>query len=422
MRRISLAAVVVSAAVTVTIFGGLPPGPSARASIGAPIFFSVCSLSHRSSDDPIVHPHEPGDAHAHDFTGAWSTDAFSSLLTLRASGTTCDMPGDTAAYWTPTLYDSAGTPVEGRSFAYFMGQGKIRRSIKPYPPGLKQVADMSAHPASGWHCGDAKPQSLGGTLSKTLIPICPDSVKTLLQAKVVFADCWDGKRLDSPDHRSHMAYASLSTHRCPRSHPVPVPLLNLKTKYQSFGGPGLTISSGGPETFHADFFNSWDQNKLARLVRFCINGTGFDHKPPCRGLGTRTDNPRFPHPTTPAITPPSVIRFTATAQRFAVGRRGAGLVPRLARRRGGTRFGFVLTEPGRVTIRIDRVVRGNRARRYRRAGFLASRRLVTRGSLRFSGRLRKKALPSGRYRATITATDAARNQGRPRTLRLRIVP
>lgn len=420
MGRISIAVVVV-AAVAVAFVGGVPSGPSAQASNGAPIFFTVCSLSHRSSDDPIVYPGQPGAAHSHDFTGAWSTDAFSTLRTLRGSGTTCDVPGDTAAYWTPTLYDSAGQPIEGKTFAYFMGEGKARETIRPAPAGLRIVADMSAHPASGWHCGDADPKRLGGTRSKTSIPTCPNGVSTLLQAKVVFPDCWDGKHLDSPDHRSHMAYANKATHRCPRSHPVPVPLLNLKTKYQSFGGPGLRISSGGPETFHADFFNSFQQDALTRLVNLCINLPGFDSKPPCRGLGTRTENPSFPNPTTPAIAPPSVITFTTTARRFSVARRGARLVPRLARRQRGTRFGFVLTEPGTVTIRIDRLVRKGRARRYRRVGFLLGRRPVTRGSLRFSGRLQRRALPRGRYRARITAVDAELNRGRPRNLRLRIV-
>jgi hypothetical protein len=36
------------------------------------------------------------------------------------------------------------------------------------------------------------------------IPTCPGS--SYLSAKITFPGCWDGKNLDSPDHRSHMAY------------------------------------------------------------------------------------------------------------------------------------------------------------------------------------------------------------------------
>jgi hypothetical protein len=30
---------------------------------------------------------------------------------------------------------------------------------------------------------------------------------SLLQLDVIFPDCWDGRHLDSPDHKSHMAYS-----------------------------------------------------------------------------------------------------------------------------------------------------------------------------------------------------------------------
>lgn len=35
----------------------------------------------------------------------------------------------------------------------------------------------------------------------------PVSKRTFLELHVTFPDCWDGVRLDSPDHRSHMAYS-----------------------------------------------------------------------------------------------------------------------------------------------------------------------------------------------------------------------
>jgi hypothetical protein len=53
-----------------------------------PSFGIRCDFSHRNSDDPIVHPGNPGAAHSHDFFGNTSTDAFSTLESLRAAGTT----------------------------------------------------------------------------------------------------------------------------------------------------------------------------------------------------------------------------------------------------------------------------------------------------------------------------------------------
>jgi orotate phosphoribosyltransferase len=33
----------------------------------------------------------------------------------------------------------------------------------------------------------------------------------------------------------------------------------------------VTLSSGGASTIHADFFNAWNQEALAALVKRCIN-------------------------------------------------------------------------------------------------------------------------------------------------------
>lgn len=98
-------------------------------------------------------------------------------------------------------------------------------------------------------------------------------------------DCWDGRNLDSPDHKSHMAYAvrgGAVSMVCPASHPVPVPQLELDINYPDMtGGPGWSLASGSPNTAHADFVNSWDQAELERLVQECLRtglgaGTGLN--------------------------------------------------------------------------------------------------------------------------------------------------
>ena len=50
-----------------------------------------------------------------------------------------------------------------------------------------------------------------------------------IRATVIFPSCWDGVNLDSPDHKSHVAYApgtgnsALAGDKCPESHPVRIP-------------------------------------------------------------------------------------------------------------------------------------------------------------------------------------------------------
>jgi flagellar basal body-associated protein FliL len=64
-----------------------------------PSFLVKCGFSHRKRVDPIVDPGPPGTMshHMHDFFGNTTTDANSTYETLRAGGTTCDDPQDTAA-------------------------------------------------------------------------------------------------------------------------------------------------------------------------------------------------------------------------------------------------------------------------------------------------------------------------------------
>ncbi len=88
-----------------------------------------------------------------------------------------------------------------------------------------------------------------------------------LTLRMNFPDCWDGKHLDSPDHKSHMAYSS--GRGCPSSHPVRVPQLVTFTDYLTNGGGGFSLSSGEWYTFHQDFWNGWAPAQMEALNRRC---------------------------------------------------------------------------------------------------------------------------------------------------------
>jgi hypothetical protein len=237
------------------------------------LFISNCAYSHRLPDDPIVRPGQPGASHSHDFLANKTTNAFSTYESLRAGATTCQRSGDTAAYWVPTLYN-AGVAVRPSALgAYYTARGKNALNIKPFPAGLRIVAGNAS--ATGpqptmvaeWSCGD-------GTAASSSVPLC---VLGELRLHVRFPDCWDGVHLDSSDHRSHMAY-SLDGH-CPAGYRSEMPGLQINIAYPVQGGPTISLSSGSPNTAHADFFNAWDQAQLGALVRNCLNlsrncGTG----------------------------------------------------------------------------------------------------------------------------------------------------
>jgi hypothetical protein len=255
--------------------------PSSATGGAGPQFVVVCTWSHRASDDPIVHPGHAGISHEHDFFGSGATDASSAATSLLGTDTSCQThEADTAAYWTPTLYDG-DVPVEpGRLYAYYRRPaiaGLDPSTVQTIPFGLAIVAgDTSSGDEVGWHCGASSELS-------SAPPVCPRG--TPLALRVVFPPCWDGERLDSTDHRSHMSY--VDDGRCPASHPVVLPELVVDVAYAFSGDPsGLRLASGDVGTGHADFLNAWDPLGLAQLVEGClIREVGCGTKPNRVGAG-----------------------------------------------------------------------------------------------------------------------------------------
>lgn len=231
--------------------------PQAPGDIGE--FVAHCPFSHRASDDPIVFPGQAGAAHLHDFFASTTTDENSTVESLLAGGTTCDVPGDRSAYWIPTLYDptNAIIPVEQTTFYYTVSLNDPR-TLQPYPIGIKIIAG-NAKAASPPNPSHFKWSCLASDVSSTQdFVVCPAGSK--LELLLNFPDCWDGQNLDSADHTSHMTYSAAGA--CPTSHPVPVPILQFKIRYASRGAPGMYLSSGPGYTAHGDFFNAWERDAM----------------------------------------------------------------------------------------------------------------------------------------------------------------
>ena len=105
-----------------------------------------------------------------------------------------------------------------------------------------------------------------------------------------------------------------------------------------------------------------------------------------------------------------------THRRFAVGSKrtalsGARRVP------VGTKFRFRLSEPATARIAVQR----KRGRKWRTLGTLKRKSAAGTRVVAFSGRLGRRALRPGRYRAVLTAVDAAKNRSKPRRLGFKVV-
>lgn len=233
-------------------------------------FVVECALSHRAADDPIVVPGRPGGSHLHQFYGATAANANSTYDEVLAGSTTCEQRADTASYWAPVLIDAGQHVVEPvRSVAYYRAGIDVDPSdVVPFPADMMLVAgDAGAsepQPLSivSWSCGT-------GAQRSTTPPRCADSAT--LRMSVTYQDCWDGEHLRSPivvEPDLHVAYSADG--ECPDSHPVHIPQLQFAIDYPPVEPDGLALSSGDILTGHADFWNTWDQEKLEREVAHCI--------------------------------------------------------------------------------------------------------------------------------------------------------
>jgi hypothetical protein len=228
-------------------------------------------------DDPIVYPNRPGLAHLHAYFGNTGAKASSTASSLATTGNSTCRGGtvNRSAYWVPALIDAAGKPQKPESLEvyYKSGYGGVAaNAIRSFPRGLRMIAGTATSSAAQWNaywgCRDhyiGKPGS---------IPRC--NVGENIVMVVEFPQCWDGKNLDSADHKSHMAYPD---GRCPSTHPVPIPAITMNVIYKNPGTTvGLRLASDmydaakpGGFSAHADWFSSWDPAIVDTFVRKCIN-------------------------------------------------------------------------------------------------------------------------------------------------------
>lgn len=272
-------------------------------------FQANCSVNHTAPDDPIVYPGQAGASHDHTFMGNDTTNANSTTASLSAGGTKCVAPGDRSAYWMPTLYngDEEVRPIGPQTIYYKAGVTDYR-TVRPFPKGLRFVVGSPTQTAEEFrnHPGMVEGYECGESYHNYDFPAaCPTSQDTQLNLRMQAPSCWDGKYLDTPDHKAHMAYPVVmgaNQDVCPPSHPVALPMIEFKMAWPVNGDMSqVRLASGSGHSFHYDFFNAWDDATLDALVDHCIvgalqcNARGYDENNPGEGAAL-DENYELPRP------------------------------------------------------------------------------------------------------------------------------
>lgn len=263
--------------------------------------------------DPIV-DNGVASSHAHTIHGGNNFGLSTTYKDLRNSDcSSCSFKQDKSAYWTPTLHfvHESGeveiVPQIGGMLAYYLLLGD---NIKAFPEGFMMLAGdprqrnftgtMPDPPVYSWTEQDKTQfalmqKSLGfnclnyarapeGSRYRHTLPdkkFMDENCANGIRAEIMFASCWNGKDLDTPDHKSHVAYPSMiDGGDCPKGFETRLPTLFYETIWNTYAfkdKDGQFVWSNGDPTgcgYHADFMTGWDVDTLQQAVDTCTNLSG----------------------------------------------------------------------------------------------------------------------------------------------------
>jgi hypothetical protein len=252
---------------------GLPATPAQAAQVGQ--FVLRCPYSHSLMDDPIVFPGQPGGSHRHDFFGNTGVNASSTFGSMLAGETTCRVPSDTAGYWTPTAFLDGVQVRPTVMRIYYLGPAT--GTLETIPPGLqivggnKDATSPAENPHVTWYCGQTK--DVATPRRDTPYDCTPWAQYPFVDgivAVIDFPSCWNGTGLRPED----VTYPVSGT--CPSGFGHIIPKLSERVHFGVMdplaldGSLAFTLSSGPWYTLHADFWNTWQQERLDQLVADCL--------------------------------------------------------------------------------------------------------------------------------------------------------
>jgi len=162
--------------------------------------------------------------------------------------------------------------------------------IQAMPAGLRMIAGDPTNSKPG--SAGTRFKCIGGPNDSndrygSEIPNC-DAGASVYQ-EIFFPQCWDGRNLDSPDHKSHMSYVVQVSGRyvCPSTHPVALPQVTFNIAYTvqtkdaarawRLSSDTYDTSLPGGYSSHGDWFNGWEKAVSDTWNAACVQASKDCH-------------------------------------------------------------------------------------------------------------------------------------------------
>jgi hypothetical protein len=306
------------------IYTGSMPGPGYPDPQGALRF--LCSHTNLKYDDPTVYWGQPGKSHLHDQTGNRNWNAFSTYENLRAGGgSDCNNvaaadkddsklthAANRTPYWQPgmlILVNGVWNVLNLDWTQYYYKRRPLTDPVEsdpanpqymgkavPLPNGLKFVfgMDFATGKSDGSHvyfsCQKGAAGGGGAPVNyemdlKSAATCAASALGNSLVVRAAAPDCWDGKYLDTPDHRAHMGFAGYGSwgyRKCDAAHPFVIPSFSYIASYTILPGDDISsIHFASDEmdptkpagwSFHVDYGPAaWDPKVWQMIEDGCLN-------------------------------------------------------------------------------------------------------------------------------------------------------